>query len=113
MITPEKASKKRMFLYSGIPPPSKETAVRLMAVHNTGRSTGKDITVKSDVPLPVFETMAPRIVVTDAIAILPENSVSIKSILYTGSIWRKNRYRGVTSIAIERYNAMLKTSFEI
>jgi hypothetical protein len=64
-----------MFRYSCIPTPSIETDVRLIAVHKTGRSMGNEITVKSELPLPRFRDHAPRIVVTEAIAILPEITV--------------------------------------
>ena len=64
-----------MFLYSGTPAPSIETEVRLIAVHKTGRRIGNDITVKRELPLPAFETIAPRTVVTEAIAKLPERTV--------------------------------------
>ncbi len=69
-----------MFLYSGTPVPSIETVVRLIAVHKTGRSIGNEITVKSELPLPALETIAPRIVVTEAMAIAPEITVRINEI---------------------------------
>ena len=71
--------------------PSIEIDVRLIAVHKTGRSIGNDITVKSELPLPALETIAPRIVVMDAMAILPDITVRINKKKYTGKTCRKKR----------------------
>jgi hypothetical protein len=84
-----------------------------MAVHRTGRSIGNEITVNSELPLPALETIAPSIVVIEAIAKHPDNTVKINSRGYTGKTWRKKRYRAVTTADIERKRIMLKISFEI
>ena len=42
-----------------------------IVVHNTGKSIGKDIKAKRELPALAFAVIAPKIAATDAIAILP------------------------------------------
>ena len=76
MMTPEKASKKRMLRNSGAVPVSRHAVVVIMDIHITGSISGNDITVKRVPRFSAFETIAPSIVETDAMAMLPHKTVS-------------------------------------
>ena len=76
MITPENASKKIIFPYSLTAPPSMEIEVIEIAVHNTGKSIGKDIRANSELPELAFATIAPKIAATDEIAMLPDKTTA-------------------------------------
>ena len=69
-MKPEKASKKTRLPRAGAGS-YREAVVDAMAIQRTGRSTGKEMMVKSDPLPPAFATMAARIVVTAAMDAAP------------------------------------------
>ena len=77
-MTPEKASKKSMLRNSGGAPVSRHAVVVMMDIQITGSINGNDITVKRVPRFSAFDTIAPSIVETEAIAMLPLTTVSAK-----------------------------------
>ncbi len=80
-----------MFSYAGGVALSMAAAVIAVETQMTGRRSGKEMTVNRELFPPARETMAPRIVVHEAIAIDPAPATDANNTPWTTGAWRKKR----------------------